>query len=352
MVMIYLMPESPRYLMKHGRYRKALEAFEQIQTTSFLASRDFMYAHAQLDFEGQLLKGAAKEYGNLAERVDLSTPSLHERLPAGVVPNQTRETHSNTSAQSRMDHTSEYWPTRLGEDNRQTIAREVGSRGRNVELSSLHHQASESSSLDIDLGIQFTKKKHNPYSYHIGVTGYFKRLRQLVSNRRCRRALLSASVAMISQQMTGINAIAFLGTIVWEELIKKEKMIDSQESAQTAAVIGVAFGAANYVCGLPAYWLSDRVGRSIMLALGLPNMAWSMLVFAFLCKIKGSARTPLVSVFAIIFTAFYSPTAGTSPFSISAEVFPLGKLIHDHLITTETNYMQYLEKLVWPYRSL
>lgn len=105
MVMIYLMPESPRYLMKHGRYRKALEAFEQIQTTSFLASRDFMYAHAQLDFEGQSLKGTAKEHGNRAERVDLSTPSLHERLPAGVVPNQTRKTHVNTSAQSRMDHT-------------------------------------------------------------------------------------------------------------------------------------------------------------------------------------------------------------------------------------------------------
>ena len=50
LLLIYLMPESPRYLMKHGKYQKALQAFEILQTTPLLASRDFMYAHAQLDF--------------------------------------------------------------------------------------------------------------------------------------------------------------------------------------------------------------------------------------------------------------------------------------------------------------
>lgn len=96
---------------------------------------------------------------------------------------------------------------------------------------------------------------------------------------------------------------------------------DPKDSARIAAIIGLAFGGSNYLFGLPAYWLSDKVGRSIMLALGLPNMGWSMLVFAFLFKIpQSSVRVPLVSVFAVIFVAFYAPTAGTSPFSISAEV--------------------------------
>src|SRR5256885_14720616 len=77
--------------------------------------------------------------------------------------------------------------------------------------------------------------------------------------------------------------------------------------------------------GIPAYWLSDVYGRSILLAAGLPNMAWSMLVFAFMFKIPegNPARVPLVIIWAIIFTLFYAPTAGTSPFSISAEVYPL-----------------------------
>lgn len=93
------------------------------------------------------------------------------------------------------------------------------------------------------------------------------------------------------------------------------------KNAKLAAIIGLAFGAANYVFGLPAYWLSDKIGRSIMLALGLPNMAWSILVFAFLFKINNSnVRTPCIALFAVIFVAFYAPTAGTSPFSISAEV--------------------------------
>lgn len=54
-------------------------------------------------------------------------------------------------------------------------------------------------------------------------------------------------------------------------------------------------------------------------------MAWSMFVLAFLFKIPEDSisRTPLITTFTIIFQIFYAATAGTSPFSISAEVFPL-----------------------------
>ncbi|KAJ4338177.1 hypothetical protein N0V87_004154 [Didymella glomerata] len=122
-----------------------------------------------------------------------------------------------------------------------------------------------------------------------------------------------------------------LGTIVWEDLLlppPSEPPIkvatNERYNAKIAAILGLAFGAANYIGGLPAYWLSDRIGRSIMLAMGLPNMAWSMLVLALLFQIDESTlRTPLVAVFAVIFVLFYAPSAGTSPFSIAAEVFPL-----------------------------
>lgn len=324
LVMIYLMPESPRYLMKHGRYRKALEAFEQIQTTSLLASRDFMYAHAQLDFESRLMKGSAQEQGNLAQRIDISTQTLPGGLadPQPALPNNPRSPEQSITTPIDESDVQRLAPSR--EIVRDFTIQDPRSRERDVELTNLRHRSSDLSSLDINLDIERTRKKRNPYAYHIGITGYFKRLAQLTTNRRCRRALLSASISMISQQMTGVNTIAFLGTVVWENSITvSEGPANTKNSAQTAAIIGLAFGAANYVFGLPAYWLSDVIGRSIMLALGLPNMAWSMLVFAFLFKMEGSAKVPLVSVFAIIFTAFYAPTAGTSPFSISAEVFPL-----------------------------
>ncbi|KAH9869803.1 hypothetical protein IAQ61_007016 [Plenodomus lingam] len=340
LVMIYLMPESPRYLMKHGRYRKALEAFEQVQTTSLLASRDFIYAHAQLDFESRLMRGSAKEQGNLAQRIDISTQSLSGGLADSQLISPNDSVSQGQSIAAPTNDINLQLPLSSRGTVQSSALQTTQSQEPTIELrdlpTDLRHRTSDVSSLDIDW-IQRARKKRNPYSYHIGVTGYFKRLVQLITKQRCRRALLSASISMISQQMTGVNTIAFLGTVVWENSLNvssgpEDTNIGAQtgaivgltkDTAQTAAIIGLAFGAANYVFGLPAYWLSDVIGRSIMLALGLPNMAWSMLVFAFLFKIEGEAKVPLVSVFAIIFTAFYAPTAGTSPFSISAEVFPL-----------------------------
>lgn len=338
LVMIYLMPESPRYLMKHGKYEKALNSFNQIQTTPLLAARDFMYAHAQLDFESRMLKGRANECANLADRVDPSL-SVGASGPLQAQLNVRNPSHTSISpgqsireveATANLVVSHESQPR---DSHQQSSQRDGNSGERSIELTSLPRRQSDVSTLDIDLGIreaiQATLKKENPYSYHIGVTGYYKRLGQLWSNMRCRRALLASSVAMMSQQMTGVNAIAFLGAIVWSKSLGDASVIANdpvkhKKSAETAAIIGLAFGAANYLGGLPAYWLSDRIGRSIMLALGFPNMAWSMLVFAFLFKISDSSiQIPLVSIFAVIFVLFYAPTAGTSPFSISAEVFPL-----------------------------
>lgn len=224
LVMIYLMPESPRYLMKHGRYEKAHDSFNQVQTTPLLAARDFMYAHAQLDFESRMLKGKAKEFANLADRVELSVPNFSGAASGN---SSIRHTPSHTSISPRhsihettVDRILQAQSlTNPGSGQQQPIQmNEIASRSERGIVQSDMRRASDVSSLDIDLGIQNTIQaaiqRENPYSYHIGVTGYYKRLGQLWSNMRCRRALLAASIAMISQQMTGVNTIAFLGTIV------------------------------------------------------------------------------------------------------------------------------------------
>ncbi|USP75004.1 uncharacterized protein yc1106_02278 [Curvularia clavata] len=322
LVMIYLMPESPRYLMKHGRYRKALESFEQVQTTPLLASRDFMYAHAQLDFESRMMNGSANEYGTLAERLENgTTTSLQE--PPPLAPNRAHLEVPRIQSSISLPQNSQDDDIVIAEvqstpriNHQSRMSQDNGQNGNPVP-SHVEQAWSDISSLNFETGIQRAKKKGNPYSYHIGVTGYYKRLIELWQNRRCRRALLCASVSMLSQQFTGVNTIAFLGTIVWTNSIETN-------SDKTSAIIGLAFGAASYIFGLPAYWLADKVGRSNLLCLGFPNMAWSILVFGFLFHIHDqSVRVPMVSIFAIVFVAFYAPTAGTSPFSISAEVFPL-----------------------------
>jgi len=128
-----------------------------IRTSHLLAARDFVYAHAQLDFESRLMRGNANEHGDLGDRISLNAAGKIEmtNLPNG---------------------------------------------------SSAAHQ-SVASSNDEEAGLKQVGKSDNPYFYHIGVTGYTKRLRQLWTEKRCRRALVCAAVAMISQQMTGVNTI-------------------------------------------------------------------------------------------------------------------------------------------------
>ncbi|KAF2126317.1 MFS general substrate transporter [Dothidotthia symphoricarpi CBS 119687] len=318
LIMIYLMPESPRYLMKHGKYRRALESFHQIQTTPLLASRDFVLTHTQLDLESQLLK---RDFDGMDS--PSTEPISHQPSPDAIV---------SPKAVSPGQH-FEYGVTAgAGEprDRHQPLSYSDGDGQVALELGELSESNNDSMIKDLEKAFRRLQAKNNPYSYHIGVTGYFGRMAQLWKVKRCRRALLCASVAMISQQLTGVNAIAVLGTVLWESLLTPhppdDKLVvqDPARNAKVAAIIGLAFGAANYLGGLPAYWLSDRIGRSIMLALGLPNLAWTMLVLAFMFKIADRAvRIPMVSVFAVIFVLFYAPTAGTSPFSIAAEVFPL-----------------------------
>jgi hypothetical protein len=200
LVMIYLMPESPRYLMKHGRYQQALDSFIQIQTTLLLAARDFMYAHAQLDFESRMFKGRMDEPANLADRVDAS--ELHISGGAsGPPPDLPHTEHASHNVSPRQ--------SLQGPEALPGVSSNPRSQPATHHHLRAHHdrqrRPSDASSLDNQEGIRPAEerllKKENPYSYHIGVTGYFKRLGQLWSNMRCRRALLAASIAMISQQM-------------------------------------------------------------------------------------------------------------------------------------------------------
>jgi hypothetical protein len=53
----------------------------------------------------------------------------------------------------------------------------------------------------------------------------------------------------------------------------------------------------------------------------------------------GSTRPVLFGVFGILFAMFYSPTAGTSPFAISAEVFPLVIREVGHSLAVAVNFV-------------
>ncbi|KAI0879847.1 uncharacterized protein GGS22DRAFT_182750 [Annulohypoxylon maeteangense] len=150
----------------------------------------------------------------------------------------------------------------------------------------------------------------------IGDSTYAKRLIQLFTIPRVRRATLASFVVMVGQQMCGINLIALYSSTVFKE---------AGTSDFNALLASWGFGLVNFVFAWPAIWTIDTFGRRSLLLFTFPNMAWSLLA-AGLCTLipKGDgARVGLVALFVYIFAIFYSPGEGPVPYTYSAEVFPL-----------------------------
>ncbi|KAJ7321019.1 hypothetical protein DFH08DRAFT_1085989 [Mycena albidolilacea] len=55
---VYMCPESPRWLMKKGRYHDAYASFKRLRNTELQAARDLYYVHRQLMEEFAVLRGA------------------------------------------------------------------------------------------------------------------------------------------------------------------------------------------------------------------------------------------------------------------------------------------------------
>lgn len=57
MFLIWFCPESPRWLMKKGRYQKAFRAFNRIRNTELISARELFYAHCQIVAEKEVYGG-------------------------------------------------------------------------------------------------------------------------------------------------------------------------------------------------------------------------------------------------------------------------------------------------------
>jgi len=76
-----------------------------------------------------------------------------------------------------------------------------------------------------------------------------------------------------------------------------------------------------------------------MLLLGFIPMFVLLLIVALCFKVGGGAHIPLVGVFGVLYIIAYSPTAGPTPFAISAEVFPLVFREVGHSMAVAVNFV-------------
>lgn len=75
-------------------------------------------------------------------------------------------------------------------------------------------------------------------------------------------------ILQISQQMCGINVIAFYSSTIFKE---------SGITDYTALWASFGFGLINFIFAWPAVFTIDRWGRRALLIFTFPNMFWTLL---------------------------------------------------------------------------
>jgi hypothetical protein len=148
-----------------------------------------------------------------------------------------------------------------------------------------------------------------------------------------RRAHLAAAAVMISQQLCGINLLAFLAETFFRDSIIHEKETKTGESTikpgQYMQLLGISFAFmfVNFLFTTIALFYIDKPnGRRTLLNWSFPGMAVSLLGSALVLKKPGVRTDGVIAshfVFLALFMIAYSAGEGPAAFVISAEVFPL-----------------------------
>jgi sugar porter (SP) family MFS transporter len=149
-----------------------------------------------------------------------------------------------------------------------------------------------------------------------GGTTYMRKLIDLFTIPRIRRATVASYTVMLSQQLCGINIIAFYSSSIFS---------DAGFSTFGALLASTIFGFINFIGAFPAIWTMDSLGRRSLLLLTLPFMGATMLAAALSFNIpsENPAHLGVLACTIYLFCAEYSPGMGPVPVAYSAEIFPI-----------------------------
>lgn len=169
-----------------------------------------------------------------------------------------------------------------------------------------------------ELYISYLQQKRSSKSSPPKPSSYLRSLTELLTIPRNRRAAIAAWTTMLSQQLCGINIIAFYSSTIFA---------DAHFSPSAASLASTIFGLVNFLGAFPAIWTMDTLGRRSLLLLTLPLMAISMAVAGFSFSIDkeshGTLRFSMITTMIYLFCLLYSPGMGPVPPAYAAEVFPL-----------------------------
>jgi MFS family permease len=172
--------------------------------------------------------------------------------------------------------------------------------------------------------LQAAKELYSTYRQHVVKSkvadpeepSFSRRICDLFVVPRIRRATTASYVVMLSQQLCGINIIAFYSSTIFS---------DAGFSDFGALLASCIFGLVNFLGAFPAVWTMDTLGRRSLLLLTLPLMAVTMFAagLSFDIPEDNPAHFGVLVALIYLFCALYSPGMGPVPNAYSAEVFPL-----------------------------
>ncbi|CAK1368308.1 Arabinose-proton symporter [Cercospora beticola] len=165
----------------------------------------------------------------------------------------------------------------------------------------------------------------------------FQKFGQLFTIPRIRNATLTAVVAMVAQQLCGVNVLIFYSSTIFATTsgVLCED-VDSRDLVRPL-MMSWGIGLVNFLFAFPAYWLIDQKGRRWLLTTTLPFLLGFMGAAAL--SYIGGSHDEALAVFSYIFIAIYSWGMGPVPFTISAEVFPLDHRVAGMSFAVFTNLL-------------
>ncbi|KAI0179707.1 hypothetical protein GGR52DRAFT_578273 [Hypoxylon sp. FL1284] len=143
-----------------------------------------------------------------------------------------------------------------------------------------------------------------------------RRIWELLSVPRLRRATMASSWIVISQQFSGINIMAIYSSTVFSS---------AGYGTSSALLASFGCGLVMFVFAFPALYTMDTFGRRNLLLFTFPNMGGCLtsVSLCFLMSPDNPARVPLIAFFIYFFTALYGLGIGPMPFIYLSEAFPL-----------------------------